>query len=174
MDAPIDIAADARHAELGVAGAEDVVAVCRAVHPPVEGGLSCAGRVRSDHVVLADPCEGIALGGHTVAHCGAIRPDVAVKTVACHIGGVHSCGGKKLALHGKCVKPARLAFIVDKPHDCVLVRRVNIRGAGGVNLRRGIAGHRGIRRWYHTRLRRRDEGIQRVGLGWSECSRRRG
>ncbi len=169
VDAPIDVATDACHAELGVAGAEDIVAVRRAVHPPVEGGLSCAGGVRSDHEILADPGITVALPGHPIPHGGAVRSGMAVEPVAGHIGGVDAGGGKQLALHRKCVQPARLALIVDELDDRVLMGGVCIGGAGGGDLRRCIAGHRGIRRWYHVRLRRRDEGIQRVGLGWCKC-----
>jgi hypothetical protein len=148
--------------------------VGRAVHPPVEGGLSCTGRVRRDHEVLAYPGICVTLPSNTISHGGSIRSGMAVEPVAGHIGGMDTGSGKELALHVKRRQSARLSLIIDKPHDCVLVRRVDIRGASGGDLCWGIARNRGICRRYHTRLRRRDEGIQRVGLGWCECSRRRG
>ena len=130
-----------------------------AVHPPVEGGLSCAGRVRRYHVIFTNPGIAISLASHPIPNGGTVRSGMAVEPVAGHIGGVHSCGGKELTLHGKRVQSARLAFVIDEPHDRVLMRGVNIGGAGAGNLRRSIAGHRRIRRGYHARLRRGDEGV---------------
>jgi hypothetical protein len=145
-----------------------------AVHPPVEGGLSCAGRVRRYHVIFTDPGIAISLASHPIPNGGTVRSGMAVEPVAGHIGGVYACGGKELSLHGKRMQPPRLTLIIDKPHDRILMRGVYKRGAGGGDLRRGVAGNRGIRRGYHARLRGRDEGVQCVGLGWCECQRRRG